>query len=96
MEVHISIISLLIKNLSVFLQAIEKLGGFQLEETVSNKTTHLVSLEARRTINMLRAIARGLWLLSYTWITESMTAKRWLLEDLYEIKDFSSAVSVCI
>lgn len=75
-------------------KAINKLGIFTLENTVTDTTTHLVSLEPRRTLNLLRAITRGLWILEYTWIEESLKAGEWLEEEAYELRSFSRGVEV--
>lgn len=58
------------------------------------RSTHLVSLEPLRTVNFLRGIIRGLWILRYEWIVESLAAGRWLPEEPFEVRDFSAAVSV--
>ncbi|XP_058178773.1 mediator of DNA damage checkpoint protein 1 [Anopheles ziemanni] len=75
-------------------EAIEKLDGFIIEQDVSDNTTHLVSLEPRRTINLLRALVRGLWIVRYDWIVESFRARRWLPEEQFEVRDFSMAVQI--
>lgn len=58
------------------------------------RSTHVVSLEPLRTVNFLRGIVRGLWILRYDWIADSSAAGRWLPEEPYEVRDFSAAVSV--
>ncbi|KFB51646.1 AGAP007413-PA-like protein [Anopheles sinensis] len=75
-------------------EAIEKLDGFVIEQDVTDNTTHLVSLEPRRTINLLRALVRGLWIVRYDWIVESFRARRWLPEEQFEVRDFSMAVQI--
>lgn len=75
-------------------QAIHKLGKFEVERKVSANTTHLITLDARRTVNILRGIARGVWILDYSWITQSVKANKWLPELSYEMKTFSNAVEV--
>lgn len=76
------------------MQAVAKLGKFIIEKNVSEQTTHVVSLENRRTINLIRGIIRGLWILNYDWIEKSLTANDWQPEELYELKTFSKAVEV--
>lgn len=71
------------------------LGGFLIQPNVTDRTTHLVSLETRRTVNLLRALTRGLWIVSYAWIEQSARAGRWLPEDQYELCEFSPAVQTC-
>ncbi|XP_050073552.1 mediator of DNA damage checkpoint protein 1 [Anopheles maculipalpis] len=75
-------------------EAIARLDGFIVEATVTDNTTHLVTLESRRTINLLRALIRGLWIVRYEWIVESFRAGRWLPEERYELSDFSRAVQL--
>uniref|UniRef100_A0A182ISB6 Microcephalin n=1 Tax=Anopheles atroparvus TaxID=41427 RepID=A0A182ISB6_ANOAO len=75
-------------------EAIEKLDGFIIEPDVTDNTTHLVTLEPRRTINLLRALVRGLWIVRYDWIVESFRARRWLPEEQFEVRNFSPAVQI--
>ncbi|XP_055917218.1 uncharacterized protein LOC129949657 isoform X2 [Eupeodes corollae] len=76
-------------------EAISKLQGFQLESNVSENTTHVVSYEPRRTFNLLRGLVRGLWILNYNWVIDSVKAGQWLNEEKYEMQDFSTAVEIC-
>ena len=51
--------------------------------------THVVSGEPRRTLNLLRGIVAGCWVVSFEWIVESLAAGRWLEEEGFECaKDF--------
>ncbi|RZC36452.1 microcephalin [Asbolus verrucosus] len=50
-----------------FENTVRDLGMFFVEDQVSDKTTHLVAGESKRTINMLRAVARGCWILKPEW-----------------------------
>ncbi|XP_053663148.1 mediator of DNA damage checkpoint protein 1 [Anopheles marshallii] len=75
-------------------EAIASLDGFIIEANVTDNTTHLVTLESRRTINLLRALIRGLWIVRYEWIVESYQAGRWLSEERFELRDFSRAVQL--
>lgn len=70
------------------------MGAFTIENTVSERTTHVVTLENRRTINLMRGIIRGLWILTFDWIEKSLAANEWQPEELYEMKSFSKAVQV--
>ncbi|KAJ8877334.1 hypothetical protein PR048_021788 [Dryococelus australis] len=72
-----------------------KLSGFQLEAKVSARTTHIVSNGPRRTLNMLKGIARGCWILTQDWVLNSLEAGKWLPEEAFEMKDFSPAVTQC-
>lgn len=77
-------------------QAITKLGNFEFAETVTGRTTHLITSEPRRTINLLRGLIRGLWILEFEWIGESIQSGRWLLEEPFEFRKFSRAIEVNI
>lgn len=54
-----------------FSQIVKKLGGFVVEDEVTNKTTHLVAGEPKRTINMLKAMALGCWILKHEWVSDN-------------------------
>uniref|UniRef100_A0A182QA69 BRCT domain-containing protein n=1 Tax=Anopheles farauti TaxID=69004 RepID=A0A182QA69_9DIPT len=75
-------------------EAIGTLSGFTIETNVTDRTTHLVTLESRRTVNLLRALIRGIWIVRYEWIVESYRAGHWLPEERYELHDFSRAVQL--
>lgn len=55
-------------EVELFQQIVKKLGGFFVEDEVSNDTTHLVAGESKRTINLLRALSRGCWILKHEWV----------------------------
>ncbi|XP_031632861.1 uncharacterized protein LOC116346784 isoform X2 [Contarinia nasturtii] len=74
-------------------EAVKKLGKFQLENKVSNNTTHLIS-DNRRTVNILRGIIRGVWILSYDWVVKSVELNKWQYETDYEMRTFSRAVEI--
>lgn len=57
-------------DVEVFARIVKKLGGFVVENEVTDNTTHLVMGENKRTINVLRALARGLWLMKYEWVSQ--------------------------
>ena len=46
----------------------------------------------RRTMNVLRGILRGCWILSKNWLYDSLELGSWANEEIYEAVDFSSAV----
>ncbi|GLV42602.1 Microcephalin [Carabus blaptoides fortunei] len=82
-------------DVQVFQQIVKKLGGFVIEDEVTERTTHLVAGAASRTINMLRAIARGCWIIRQEWLFKSLEAGRWLEEEEFELIEFSPAVQKC-
>ncbi|XP_061396759.1 uncharacterized protein LOC133332375 [Musca vetustissima] len=83
------------EQIDVIREVVNKLSAFDIEQTVTDNTTHLVSLEPRRTMNLLRAISRGLWVVDYNWILDSQKAGEWLPEEPYELRSFSRAVEIC-
>lgn len=77
-----------------YAQVIENLEGFKLEQHVTRRTTHLITPSPLRTINMLRGIIRGVWILRFDWIIESANSGIWLNEEPFEVRNFSRAISV--
>ncbi|XP_017011003.3 LOW QUALITY PROTEIN: microcephalin [Drosophila takahashii] len=76
-------------------KALRKLRGMRLDPTVTQRTTHLVSLEPRRTLNLLRGLMRGVWIVSYQWVLASIRAGKWISEEPYELTRFSRAIEIC-
>ncbi|XP_014093561.2 microcephalin isoform X1 [Bactrocera oleae] len=83
------------EQIKVMREAIAELGGLQLNHCVNDDTTHLVSYEPRRTLNLLRGLIRGLWILDYKWVLDSLKAGCWLNEEEYELRVFSRAIEIC-
>lgn len=71
------------------------MGGYTVDETVSSRTSHLISGRPRRTVNFLKAIARGCWVVSLDWIHACKQQNRWVEEIDYELHEFSPAVQQC-
>ena len=46
----------------------------------------------RRTINLLKGILHGCWILSVNWLYDSLELGHWADEEMYELVDFSPAV----
>uniref|UniRef100_A0A905AUP6 BRCT domain-containing protein n=1 Tax=Glossina morsitans morsitans TaxID=37546 RepID=A0A905AUP6_GLOMM len=82
-------------EVNVIRETVSQLGGFILGDMVNDDTTHLITYESRRTLNLLRAMARGLWIVEYNWIVESSNVGRWLPEEPFEVHDFSRAIEIC-
>ena len=53
-----------------------------------NLATHVVCDTPMRTIKLMAAILRGVWVVSSKWVTESVAAKRWLPEEAYEVTQY--------
>ena len=62
---------------------------------VTASTTHVVCGEARRTLSILQGILRGCWVLSKSWIYESLENGKWVDEEPFELADFSPAIVNC-
>ncbi|XP_045462072.1 microcephalin [Harmonia axyridis] len=82
-------------DVQMFSQIVKKLGKFEVEDEVSERTTHLVVGEAKRTVNMLRGLSRGCWILKQEWLLASLEKGKWLPEEKYEATEFSPAVQQC-
>ncbi|KAH8301396.1 hypothetical protein KR059_001999 [Drosophila kikkawai] len=83
------------EQILVIHKALRRLRGMRLDPTVTQRTTHLVSLEPRRTLNLLRGLMRGVWIVSYQWVLASMRAGKWVNEEPYELTRFSRAIEIC-
>uniref|UniRef100_A0AAR5QKM3 BRCT domain-containing protein n=1 Tax=Dendroctonus ponderosae TaxID=77166 RepID=A0AAR5QKM3_DENPD len=79
-------------QVQVFAEIVKKLGRFTIENDVSDKTTHLIAGESKRTVNMLRAVTRGCWVLTFDWVLRSLEEARWLSEENFEVTNFSGTV----
>ncbi|XP_060520180.1 microcephalin [Cylas formicarius] len=79
-------------EVDVFTRIVRKLGGFVVEDEVTARTTHVVAGEPKRTINMLRAVVRGLWVLKFEWVLKSLEHGKWLPEEDYEVTDFGAVI----
>jgi len=74
-------------------QLIKKLPGkATLALQVKSSTTHVISGEEKRTLNMLKAVLRGCWVVSNSWLYASIESGAWVDEEPYELVTFSSAV----
>ncbi|XP_012154800.1 uncharacterized protein LOC101449922 isoform X2 [Ceratitis capitata] len=83
------------EQIKVMREAISALGGLQLNHCVNDDTTHVVSYEPRRTLNLLRGLIRGLWIVDYKWVLDSLKTGYWLNEEDYELRVFSRAIEIC-
>jgi microcephalin len=83
------------KDREVVVSVIRKLGGFSLEGSVTESTTHVVFSQPRRTLTALTAIARGCWLLSIDWVYKSVESGHWVDEKPFEVDDLFPAAKVC-
>lgn len=54
---------------SLVKSVIKKLGGFVIKSEVDGTTTHVVCGDERRTMNLLRGISYGCWIVSVDWVS---------------------------
>lgn len=76
-------------------QVIKTLGAADFEENVTKFTTHVVSTGVR-TINLLRAIIRGCWLIGRDWVFTSLEKRSWQDPLPFEMIHYSKAVKVVL
>lgn len=72
---------------------VKSLGMAEMELNVSRRTTHVVSTGVR-TVNLLRGIIRGCWLITLEWVLKSLENNAWLKPEEFEMKHFSKSVMV--
>jgi hypothetical protein len=77
-----------------FFQIVKKLGNAKLEDKVTDKTTHLVTTENRRTMNLLRGIIQGCYIVKYQWLLESEKAGEWVRENSHFLREVNDAAQV--
>ncbi|XP_068921511.1 microcephalin isoform X3 [Petaurus breviceps papuanus] len=80
---------------NIIMQVVDKLKDFSFSCDVCESTTHVVTGEPRRTLNVLLGIARGCWIVSYEWVLWSLECGHWVSEEPYELSDKFPAASIC-
>ena len=58
----------------------------------SSSSQNIQQPRVRRTINLLKGILHGCWILSVNWLYDSLELGHWADEEVYELNDFSPAV----
>lgn len=71
------------KSFKILFQAIETLGG-QIENEVTSRTTHVVSPNIDRTMNVLRGVIRACLIINPKWIHDSIENNKWLETSPYQ------------
>ncbi|XP_061692552.1 microcephalin [Syngnathoides biaculeatus] len=79
---------------NMVVQVVKALGGFSIANHVCESTTHVVSGESRRTLNILLGIARGCWILSFEWILWCLEQRQWIPEEPYELYEQFPAAQI--
>lgn len=80
----------------VILQLTRRLSGghFEVDTRVTSKTTHLVCVQKKRNMNMLRSVIRGIWVLDYDWVVRSDAMGKWQREEDFQVDTFGSTLTV--
>merc|ERR1712105_154237 len=71
---------------------VRKFGQFTFSSSVTTSTTHVISGEGKRTLNLLKGLMQGCWLLTKEWAYSSLEEGRWAPEEPFEMVNFSPAV----
>jgi len=71
---------------------VRKFGQFTFSSSVTASTTHVISGEGKRTLNLLKGLMQGCWLLTKEWAYSSLEEGRWAAEEPFEMVNFSPAV----
>lgn len=74
---------------------VDQLGECKIQTEVDSDTTHVVSSGKHRTMNIMRTILSGCWLLSVDWALKSLEKGFWLDEEAFELDAFPAA-KVCV
>uniref|UniRef100_A0A8D8M696 Microcephalin n=1 Tax=Cacopsylla melanoneura TaxID=428564 RepID=A0A8D8M696_9HEMI len=83
------------KDIKSLYSHITELGHFIVEPKVTSRTTHVVVEGPKRTLNLLKGIARGCWVVKAEWVYASYKVGRWLYEQRFELSSFSPAIQRC-
>ncbi|XP_075270822.1 microcephalin isoform X2 [Opisthocomus hoazin] len=76
------------------IQLVNKLGDFLFSDVVCETTSHVVTGNPRRTLNVMLGIARGCWIVSYEWVLWSLELGHWISEEPYELSSSFPAAPV--
>lgn len=84
----------MVKEVIKRLAAGSQTAAVKVSSQVLPSTTHVIcgNNEGRRTLNMLRAILCGCWIVSLDWVYQCLGQGTWVDEESYEMVSFSAAV----
>ncbi|KAK2713491.1 microcephalin-like [Artemia franciscana] len=71
---------------------VAKLKKFRIIKKPDSTTTHIVCGSPRRTLNLLHGLVRGCWIVSFSWVLESIEKERWTDEESFEMVEFSECI----
>ncbi len=67
-------------------KAVEQLQEFKLVETVNDTTTHVVCGDSRRTLNVMRAVVRGIRIVSFNWVRTFCLIALFTLQQFFSLR----------
>jgi len=79
-------------DINLVKQLVKMYGTFSFSTTVTPNTSHVVSGEGKRTLNLLKGLLQGCWIVTKEWVLSSLEESKWVDEEPYEMVDFSPAV----
>jgi len=79
-------------DINLVRELIKNFGKFSFSDSVNVNTSHVISGEGRRTLNLLKGLLQGCWLVTKEWVLASLEEGKWTDEEPYEMVDFSPAV----
>ena len=81
--------ALLESEREIVMSVANSLGEYSITAEMEPEVTHLVIGSKKRTLKLLEALARGIWIVHVEWITKGcLDAQRWVPEDKYEAHDW--------
>merc|ERR1719318_1482858 len=79
-------------DINLVKQLVKMFGLFSFSTSVTSSTSHVVSGEGKRTLNLLKGLLQGCWIVTKEWVLSSLEEGKWVDEEPYEMVDFSPAV----
>ena len=89
---HIALTSCDKEDKDLVKQLVKQLGVYGYHDTITEKTTHVVTGSGKRTINLIKGMVLGCWIVTRDWLVNSLELGAWSQEEQYELTSFSSAV----
>uniref|UniRef100_A0A914VV13 BRCT domain-containing protein n=1 Tax=Plectus sambesii TaxID=2011161 RepID=A0A914VV13_9BILA len=77
---------------NTLLPIIKKLGGYNAAMQVDGSTSHIICKDRRRTLNLLKGVVRGCWIVNDEWVYRSLEMGSWLPEEDFEMADWAPAI----
>merc|ERR1712096_88279 len=71
-------------DINLVKQLVKMYGTYSFSTSVSSNTSHVVSGEGKRTLNLLKGLLQGCWIVTKEWVLSSLEESRWVDEEPYE------------